>query len=268
MSAGERYRDSLRRWVPWWLSDRKYSSGKTVGYRVIWVMVAMLDAIADWIVAGLTAAWPGKGTPTALPLISRSRGVVRGQSDTNEEFAAKLRGWLERAASLGSARAIAREVHEYLSSHPRVRVITRSGHWATMAADGTVTTDSATWDWDSTSNPERAGYWSELWVIVYTSQFSPSGTWGDGRLWGRRDSGLGHVVSRVDRDALLGLLATSRSAHSKIRAVIWTTDNALFDPTVPSSCPNGTWGQWSLPGSDPRVPGGRITTTCRYWEPE
>lgn len=266
MGAVLRLRDAFKLISPWWLSDRR-EQGKTVGYRFLWSVIAPLDALLEGLLQGMRASWPGSGTPTALPYIGRSRGIVRGQDDTDEEYAAKLRGWLDRWERAGSQLALAREFHEYLSDHPRVRVINRAGHWVTMNADGSVEVADATWDWDSVSNPERAGYWSELWIVVYTSQFAPSGTWGDGRVWGGRDSGLGHVVKRVDRTALLNLIGTWKAAHSKVRAVIFTTDDTLFDPEDPDTCPDGTWGQWSLPGSDPRVPGGRVRTTCRYWEP-
>ena len=63
--SDSRFRDQLRKWVPWWLQDRRLSSGKTAGYRYLWVMVAMLDCIAEWLLQGLIAAWPGKGTTTA-----------------------------------------------------------------------------------------------------------------------------------------------------------------------------------------------------------
>ena len=145
-------------------------------------------------------------------------------------------------------------------------MVNRAGHWVTLNADGTVETSDATWDWDSVSNPERAGFWSELWIIVYTTQFAPSGTWGDGRTWGGRDSGLGHVVKRVDRDAVRNLISTWKSAHSLVRAVIWTTDDALFDPADGGTCPDGTWGQWSFDSGGSRIASNRNTTTCRYWE--
>ncbi len=266
MAANVRLRDALKLVLPWWLSDR-FESGKTVGYRFLWCLVAVLDVLVDGLLQGMAAAWPGAGTPTALQYIGRARGVLRGMADTNAEYAAKLRGWLDRAEARGSQIAIARELHEYLSSHPRVRVINRHGHWLTMNADGTVEETDAAWDWDSVSNPERAGWWSELWIIVYTGQFPHSGAWGDGRKWGVRDSGLGLVVKKVDREAMSNLVASAKSAHSKVRAVIWTDNDALFNPEDPGSCPDGTWGQWSLPGSSPRVAGGR-DRTCRYWEPE
>ncbi len=267
MSSPTQLRTQLRTWVPWWLSDRFFSSGKTVGFRFLWAMIKALDLIAEWIVQGLQAAWPGKGTPTALELIGRSRVIQRGHNDTDDQYAAKLITWLDRWRSAGTQFALAREIHEFLATRPKVRVINRAGHWVTMDTDGTVTTNDVAWDWDSVSNPERAGYWSELFVIVYYD-YTHSGTWGDGRLWGARDSGIGHVVTREERSALLHLLSIWKSAHSKVRVVIWTTDATLFDPLTPASCPDGTWGQWSIPGTDPRVPGGRVRTTCRYWESE
>lgn len=267
MGADLRIRDQLRGWVPWWLSDRHYSSGKSVGFRFLWAMISLLDVFAEWIVQSLQAPWPGKGTPTALPYIGRSRGILRGQVDTDDEYASKLRQWLDKWAAAGSARQLAIELHEYLGNHPMVRVITRSGIWVTVAADGSVTTTTATWNWDGTSHPDRAGYWSEMWIVVYPTQWAASGTWGDGRVWGGRDGGLGHIVTRVEYDAVKSLIAQWKSAHSKVRAVIWTSDATLFDPTNPATCPNGTWGAWGTAGDGSRVASGRNTTTCRYWEP-
>lgn len=42
-SPTRRLRDMLGGFVPWWLSDRP-TSGKTVGFRFLWAMVAPLDA--------------------------------------------------------------------------------------------------------------------------------------------------------------------------------------------------------------------------------
>ncbi len=265
MAAQMRLRDALRLALPWWLSERRQQS-KTVGYRFLWALVSVLDLLLEGVLQGLYAAWPGMGTPTALPYIGRARGVVRGMDDTDATYADKLVGWLERAEHIGSMYALAREIQEYLPGRPRVRVINRHQNWLTLDHDGTVTKATAAWDWDSVSNPERALWWSELWVVIYTDAFPHSGAWGDGRVWGGRDSGLGLVIAKENREALDNLVGEAKSAHSRVRCVIWTSDDALFDPAVPASCPDGTWGQWSLPGSDPRVPGGRVRT-CRYWEP-
>lgn len=261
-----RFRDEIRSYVVPWLSDRKTANPpRTAGFRYLWSMVAPLDAAMDVLFQGIAARYPGIGTPTALPLIGRSRGILRGQADTDAEYAEKLSKWLEKWRHAGTERQLAIEIHEYLANHPRVRVVNRAGHWTTVEEDGTITENHATWDWDSVSNPERAGFWSELWIIVYPTQWGFSGDWGDGRDWGL-DTGLGHLVTGVERDAVRGLGAQWKAAHSRIRTVIWTSDTALFDPTVLGTCPDGSWGQWSTRGSGSRVASSRNTTTCRYWE--
>lgn len=268
MTAAVRFRDTIRKYIPPWLSDR-YTAGKTVGYRLLWSMIAPLDGAADVLVQGLQAPLPNVGTPTALPYIGRTRGILRGQADSDEEYGARLRTWLDRWRSAGSAEALAREIQEYLGNTPKVRIITRGGYWITRETDGTITRDVAPWDWDSVSNPERAGYWSELFIVVYPTQWSTSGPFLEttgGPRWGEDGLGIGHDASREEYDAIRGLLAQWKSAHTKIRAVIWTSDAALFDPSTPASCPDGTWGTWGSGGNGSRVASGRDLVSCRYWE--
>ena len=135
MSATFRFRDGLAEYVTRWMSERK----APVMFRVLWTIVGMIDVAVEVLVQGIQARWPGVGTPTALPMIGRSRGILRGQADTDATYAAKLRGWLDRWRTAGTAYAICRELHEWLGNGPRVRVITRSGHWTTIETDGTVT---------------------------------------------------------------------------------------------------------------------------------
>lgn len=271
MMIARRFRDALRTFIVGWLSDRPgEEKGPTVGFRYVWSMVSVADNGAQTMLEALRAPWPGRGTPTALPRIGRSRGMIRGQNESDEDYSARLITWLDRARQYGTMLGVGRSIHEYLANHPRVRVYNRAGVCVEIAeTTGAVTNFKAgttAWDWDSVSNPERAGYWWDLWICVYPTPWATSGTWGDGRTWGGRDSGLGHRVLRVERDALLAEIAQYKSEHSHVRAVIWTSDETLFDPIDPSTQPDGTWGQWSMPGTDPRVPSGRNVTTCRYWE--
>jgi hypothetical protein len=270
MPAPMRLRDAFKLALPWWLSDR-LEQGKTAGYRYIWSVVSTLDILAEGLLQGIQAGWPGAGTPDALPYIGRTRGVIRGQSDTNDEYAAKLRAWLERAELWGSQQGIAGELRDYLGNHPRVRVVNRAGHWLTLAQDGNITETDAAFDWDSHSNPERndpdAPFWSDQWVIIYPTQWAVAAKWGAGEKWGATTKGFGHDVTREEADAVVGLLEEVKSAGSRVRAVIWTSDTALFDPANPASLPDVWWGKWGKDnGSGVRVPS-RNTTTCRYWEP-
>jgi hypothetical protein len=261
-------RDQLRELVPWWLSDRKYTTGQTVGFRFLWVLVALLDAFIDYAVQGLLAALPGLGTYTALPYIGRSRGIIRGRLDTDASYAAKLTKWLDKWASAGASHQLAIELQEYLGTSPRIRVFNRHGQVVTLDPDGTLTRDTCAWDWDSVSHPARAGYWSELFVVIYGDPFTVTrSTIGVGTTIGaKRGLGLNHACTRIENAAARGVFAQWKSAHSKIRVAIWCSDDDLFDPDDAGSLPNGEWGAWGTTGDAARVPSDRNYTDCLYWE--
>jgi len=265
---GHRFRDGFAKHTPWWLSDRR-AEGRTVGYRMLWAMIAPLDALFCVLLQGLYAWLPGFGTPTALPWIGRSRGIIRWQDESDADYAARLRAWWDTRKGEGRTLELAKQIHGYLRTKPRVRVITRAGAWITVATDGTVTRHTATWDWDSVSHPERntpgAPWWSDLFVVVQPSQWTKRA----GTLGGITADGyaLGHLATREEIEAIKGLIAQFKGAHARVRAVIFTSDATLFDPTVPASCPDGTWGAWGTTGSGSRVKSGRELSTCRFWEP-
>ena len=260
-----RFRDEIRKWIPPWLSDRR-QSGLTYGFRFLWVMISVLDAAVEMLVQGLSAAWPGVGTYTALPLIGRTRGILRGEAETDASFSSRLIAWLDTWRGAGSALTLAKQIQAYLGNTPRVRIVNRAGFWITLDSDGTVTTAQQAFNWDGTSHPERSGFWSEMWIIIYPTQWALTGNWGDGRTWGQPE-GLGHANNRVEYDAVNNLIAQWKAAHTKVRSVIWTSDSTLFDPTDPGTLPDGTWGAWGGTGSGSRVISGRNYSTCRYWEP-
>lgn len=273
MSARVRLRDTLRRLVPWWLSDRSPPgvdpgpSNTNVGFRFIWSMVAPLDNAVEQIVQGIQAAWPGVGTPTALPYIGRTRGIVRGMTETDDHYAERLRGWLEAHAAQRTV-GLATQLHEYIDGNPRVRIVTRRGDWVTVDTDGTVSFATQAWDWDSVSNPERSGDWSDLWIIIYpTTWAARAGTLGG--LTGDDGYGIGQMVPHANADTVRQIIAEWKGAHSRIRCVVWTTLSTQFDPATPASLPNGKWGQWSNEeaGSGSRVASSRDLTHCRFWEP-
>ncbi|AKV03199.1 hypothetical protein AKJ09_09862 [Labilithrix luteola] len=248
-------RDYLSEYVPSWLADDGPES-PSYGFRFLWSVALLVDAAVDVAMQGQLAAVT-RGTPTALPLIADERGIRRGQEESEESWAERLRGWIARWKDAGSDRAVARGVHEYLKDHPRVRVISRSGLFVTMNADGSITTKQSSWDWDSVSYPERASWDWESWVVIYTDQFPHCPAWGeDGDVWGG-DEGFGQDVPRVVVDDIFADIAQWKSAHQRVRTVIVTTDPTRFDPDNPASLPDGTWGHWI---------GNRDLETCRYWE--
>lgn len=264
-----RFRDLVRKYVPPWLANRP-SLKKTTGYRFLWMLVAPLDVLRSQLFDGIRSWYPGRGTPTALPHIGRSRLLARNQGETDADYASRLIAWLETHEEAGSELRTARAVHEFLLSRPRVRVIARWGLWTTVDEDGTVTQQEAPWDWDSVSHPERSDpaepWWSDLWMVVYMTTQWPvrPGTVGD--LTGDDGFALGHMATHEEVDAVKGLLAQWKAAHSRFRAVIFTSDETLFDPDVPASCPDGTWGSWKKSVAGEVVPS-RNVASCRFWEP-
>ena len=271
-----RLRDVLRQIVPRWLKDR---ANKSVGFRILWALVAPLDALLDMAFAAFWAML-GLGTPTALPYIQRSRGILRNQGESQADYAKRVRTWLDVWPNAGSAELVAVSINQYLETHPVVKIIQRGdvvsgavqpSAWIIVASDGTVTTTSAVWNWDFVSHPARSDpdnpFWSDEWIVVQPSQWAVRpGTLAD--LGGGDDGyALGHMATRQEVGELLGLIAQWKAAHSCVRAIIFTTDTTLFNPSDQSTCPNGTWGAWGIDVAGAYGPSARNTTTCRYWEP-
>lgn len=272
MAAQVRLRDTLTKYLPPWLTDRGGAFfGLTVGYRFLWVIAAMFDVLADVAIAALQAPWPGKGTPTALSAIGSSRGMLRGQGESDASYAARLPTWYDRARQWGSMLSYARAIHEYCGNRPRVRVYNRAGACLEVAqTTGAITryaAGSTSWNWDSVSNPERAGRWWNTWVCVYPDPWARPPVLGSGRILGDGSGhGIGHLVTRQEVDAVKAEVEQYKSAHTHVVAIIWTTDATLFDPTNPATQPAGDWGYWSTRGSGARVASGRGNSTCRIWE--
>lgn len=277
-----RFRDTWEAIVPVWLRDRY---GLRTGYLLGWACMAVLDRLLDIALAGQRAARPGHGAkdfldiPSALPLVGVTKGIVRGESDDNATFAQKCRESLDRHRLMASQAMLARVVHEYLPGRPKVRVIQRGTAlrgdplWCTIDENGEVSWDEAAWDWDSVTHPERssadAPYWSDLFVVVYTTAFQHRPhRWGDPIKWGEDRMGFGQMVPRKTYDALLAELARWKGAHERIRAVIFAQRTTDYGPDGGGIQPGGDWGAWGkLDGSGNYVPSGRDLEYSRYWEP-
>lgn len=261
------FRSSLARHLPSWLNEGdKEEPG--IAFRLLWTFALVVDAAADTALQGVLAS-VGRGTPTALPHMAEERGIIRAQGESDDDYGARLRAWVARWKTAGSALALARSIHEYCANHPRVRIVTRGSFFVTLEPDGTTSARFSVveWDWDSATNPDRANDWADIWVIVYPTQWAHADGWGEpGDVWGG-DAGFGHEVPRVDVDAIVGELRKWKSAHTCIRAVVWTDDEDMFDPDVPASLPDGAWGTWGVMDGDDYVPSSRDLFHCRYWEP-
>lgn len=241
------FRETLRNYVPPWLSDRP---GKTVGFRYLYSMVALLDAGAQFITEGMQARMPGAGTPTALPYIGRDRRIARGPLESDEAYAERLRRWRDTWKTAGNAISLLNNIAGFFApSLPRLRLVTHSGVWYTREPDGTISIYRAlpnNWDWDG-----KAALWGRFWLIIYPTGGKPyttGGKWGGGtRSWG--DGGtIGTSALPGDIASLREIIATWAGAHAQCVWIIVAFDPASFNPRVSPGAlgmPDGTWGPWS-----------------------
>lgn len=266
-------KDSLKTIVPNWLANRL---GLNTGFAVLYIIALTCDIGIQVMLEGYRAPLPGKGTPTALPYIGQTRGLIQGLTESDDNFISRLLVWLEIWENAGSAEILAQSLQTFLGNNLVVRVIDRNGNFVTANADGTTTftTDTA-WDWDS-ARPERAAWWGDLWVVIYLT---------DGRYpvytsltdshwlaaWGTYDKfGTGMRVPRNVVDGVYSIIASFKGAHTWIEAIVWTTDTTSFVPGALSGIPDGKFGDWSFNFSGTESPS-RMSDTgngrTRYWIP-
>ena len=270
-------RDALRAFVPIWLQDRP---GFRNGYKFLYMAALLGDIAITWMVQAVYAWLPGYSLgvtglavdpSSALPLVGQGRAIVRGEIETDASYAARLVTWLTTWEAAGSAEILASQVQAYLANTPTVRIVDRAGNWVTIDPSGHITTTSAAWDWDSVSNPERAGWWSDLWVIVYPCEWPITGTNLASLVgaWGTYQGvGTGHKVPRAQNDAIRAIVAQWKGAHVWVEAIIWSYDATLFVPGAPvSGDPDGTWGNWSKYVGGVQVPARLNDGRVRFWIP-
>ncbi len=249
------FRDSLRAFVPQWLADRPQLR---VGFQLLYTLATKADKGMQAALEGVRAAWPGADARTDnLGAIGHSRALYEGETETVPHFQARLRNWLVTARQIGSDVGLAWSLTQYLAGNPKVRVITRrSGAsslstYTTAQGDAIPTQVTAAWNWDGTSNPERATFWWDFWIVVYVPSvgfYEPTtGHYGDGQTGkGPNGTGIGLYNTRVEIDTIRAIVAFWKGAHTNLRSLIWSYDPLAFDPSTPSRSgnPDGTWGYW------------------------
>jgi hypothetical protein len=238
---------------------------KTYGTRLMYSIGVLVDALADLVLDGVTARFPGVGTTDALDEIGADRVIVRGFAETNETYTERLIRWLDDWALTGASNARMRQLIGYLTTPtvtPQMRDVfqtneaTPTAVWHTIASgagpEGDVTIDLVTpsnWNWDN--QPER--YW-RIWPIVYVGGiFDTDGNWDDAGTWD--DGGVWDTTASIEQVAAIrALVNTWRAAHAHSQWIILAFDNSDFDPTQEAPpLPDGTWGHWSTDNAGNRV---------------
>lgn len=250
------------------------------GFKRVFTIATAIDGLLEAAAQGRYASMPGRGTPSALGMIGRDRMLIRGPLETDEGYAARLRGWLDQWRIAGSALSLMLAIRAYLAPNaPLLRVYLRSGFCWTLELDGTlswVREAMVPWDWDSISNPERdTGYQTDIWVIIYPPHYPTAGLWGDpdSDVWGGESTtgdgvgAFGFDIPAQTLSILREVVMQFKGPHCYVRSVIFSGSTTLFDPINSniSQMPDGRWGTWSRNVGGTQVPTRR--GDCRYWEP-
>ncbi len=268
-------RHALKSLVPNWLSE---IPGLKVGFTVLFVIALLADLLVEAMFEGLFAAWPGKGTATALSLNGRGRGFIRGQGETDDAYALRLVQWLDTWPEAGADELLVKLIQGYLGNNLVVRLIDRRGRFTTINADQTITVaHDATWNFDATENPERVGWWSDFWLVVYVTdgRWSTYANLSDPlwlAAWGNHDGpGTGHTVDRATPNDVKLLLSIFKGAHTYCEAIVFSTDTSVFVPgSLGVTYPNGRWAHWSRESAGVQIAARAITTGAgdlRFWIP-
>lgn len=261
-----------------------------ISMRALYSFLKPLDRIANVLVEGALASFPGVGTATALPAIGQARGIIQGPNEPNAMYAARLVKWITAWNGSGGDDWLAKNIQGFLTGAgslgagvlPTVRVVHRNGQWTIVDPSGNVTFANAAWNWDGVGGwvdevgekppATLASYWSDTWIIVapdpfarYTSTSDPAWLASAGQVGGGAGGGIGHNVPRAYVDGVLAICKSTawRPPHTWVRSIIWAGDsNTTFTPA--SGTPDGTFGNASKMVAGASVPARE--PTARYWD--
>lgn len=248
MSAQLTIRDTLRRLIPPWMSDR-ITAGFTAGFRYLYAHALMCDFAIQFAFEAIRSRFPSFAPSEALSLIGQDRRIRRGLNEPDPSYRARLLRWLQDWKRAGSAFAILSQLRAYLQTSVRLRIVTANGTWWTLEPDGTmrrtVTLPAKNWNWDG-----NAPLWARFWVIIYCDTgvpFARGRKFGDGHRYGDGFGTIGCTATLAQVGSIRDIVRQWKAAHEVCKNIVLAFDATMFDPAfVPGApMPDGTWGHWS-----------------------
>ncbi len=164
------FRQLIRKLGPGWLvKDRVREADGTeveTDSRVLFPIMAMLDATAKRAELGVQARMPGLAPEDALEHIGRTFTVLRGPEETTEGYEARLQRGIDDHRVNGNPFALMEQIRGYCAPHAvRVRVYNNHGNCFTLERDGTRSiVESTAWNWDGSMGASKR---SRFWVLIY-----------------------------------------------------------------------------------------------------
>jgi hypothetical protein len=186
-----------------------------VAARVLYGMASQLDALADILVEGMRARFPGDHTNETLPLIGRERRIRQGLTESSAAYAARLTTWLDQHARRGNPYALLAQLHAFLAPDYSIELWYKSGRRFVMATDGTVTR--------SITAVVNTLAWARWTLFYFTDSIVPP-------------------IDEVTAQALTLMPKEWNAAHCTGRVLIMRTGAELWDyPPGHTWDESGTW---------------------------
>ena len=237
-------RENLEQLSPPWLQG-------DVGVRLIYVIGLHVDRLVEKMFQAQIAHQPGLGTPTALPALGQARLMPRGSTETDTEYAKRLRGSWDAWGYAGSNRGVlSTTLGSLLDLRPDALIVSRTPDnsaavWDSYFSGDDFVNDAPShyvgldWNWDGATN------WWRCFLVIYSvspnASWTPDGTWGSGGYWG--DGGAwGCNETNQLASAINASLKNWRAAHGWFQWWIVSFDADMFRP---NNRPDGNWGRWS-----------------------
>jgi hypothetical protein len=262
MADSPRFRLTRALVAPRWLTT---GDGELVGYS----LDLMKDAFVERLRLGLLAKLPETAPTDAAIAMGRDRRLVKGISETQPQYAARLVKWLDDRKRVGNPYALLQKLAEYLGPLPKLRTVDNRGNWYTRDPDGTESAvlNEGNWDWDG-----HAERWSRFWVVIYPNGLWTESAydWGDaaGPNWGEDPSTTwGSTAPTEHVQSVRHIVNDWKPAGTRCVNIVIAFDPDSFDPTAEvddPGMPNGLWGGWSKNVGGVQVPA-RLST-ARYWD--
>lgn len=244
--------------VPSWLSEGD-------GGKILHSLALVKDALAQRARDGLEARFPSRAGDSALVLMGATRGILKGRSETDAHYAARLIGWRYPKGHRvrGNAYALLDQICEYWGG-VRCYTVDVHGAWHVRGSDSFASTtysrDAEAYAYttgihfETWYTEDHSNNWSRFWVVVCANQQLPgvvaAPNYGDPTLWGGATGTLGYAVG------LAGWTPDDTTAMRKLMRPPWAWRPAASSPewmivqladwtlgALPT--PAATWARWS-----------------------
>lgn len=194
------------------------------------------DAYLERVRLGLLYRHPEGNGVTAAPSdalaqTGKTRGIVRGISETDAGYAARLKRHLKDRRQQGTPWALMRQLQAYIGEGSSFRVVTINGTYCSLSTAGIETYQlGGTWNWTDADLSQ----WSRFWVVIYPGNRWGGHLWGEGGLyWGTFNWGLDFTEGQLN--TLRAIIRKWKPAGTKCVSIIVATDGTRFDPASPEA---------------------------------